>query len=387
MSRDKGSRKPVGLQLTAAQGATLGQLLETRGQDHLNNFTLLRLAAALLVVYGHSFALAAPCANCFDVTTRYLRYMYSGDLGLHIFFVVSGFLVTFSMERSGDIRQFLYSRALRIYPGLIVFVLLGVGVVGPIFTSVSLEEYFGSQDLRAFVRTNATASGYYPYLPGLFADSRFPNTMAGTLWTLWVEVRLYLLVALFGALGLLGKRGVAIAAILALTVFCIAFPTYAPLLNGDPHNVRLAAFFAAGALLYLLRHQVPMRMDVLLLLVLFAWLSRHRPEYDLYFGAVIIYGSLLFAFSRKLTLPRGLDDYSFGIYLYGWTIQQVLFELMPGIGPYRMALLSIPLSIIAGALSWHLVEKRALQLRKRLGKRRNTAAVEIASPSTTMPVP
>ncbi|WAN09373.1 hypothetical protein D3P44_018615 [Stutzerimonas balearica] len=50
MSRDKGSRKPVGLQLTAAQGATLGQLLETRGQDHLNNFTLLRLAAALLVV-------------------------------------------------------------------------------------------------------------------------------------------------------------------------------------------------------------------------------------------------------------------------------------------------------------------------------------------------
>lgn len=381
-SRTRASRRPP-----AAHGSTLGHLLETRGQDHLNNFTLLRLVAALLVVYGHSFALAAPCTNCFDVTTRYLRYMYSGDLGLHIFFVVSGFLVTYSMERSGNVRQFLYSRALRIYPGLIVFVLLGAGVVGPLFTSVSLDEYFGSQDLRAFVRTNATASGYYPYLPGLFADSRFPNTLAGTLWTLWVEVRLYLLVALFGALGLLGKRGVAIGAILALAALCIAFPTYAPLLGGDPHNVRLAAFFAAGALLYLLRHHVPMRLDVLMLLVLFAWLSRHRPEYDLYFGVLIIYGSLLFAFSRKLTLPRGLDDYSFGIYLYGWPIQQLLFELVPGIGPYRMALLSIPLSIVAGALSWHLVEKRALQLRKRLGKRRNTAAVEIASPSTTMPVP
>ncbi len=64
---------------------TLGNLLENRGQDRLNNFTLLRLLAALMVVYGHSFALANPCNDCFDVTTRYLGYMYSGDLGLHIF--------------------------------------------------------------------------------------------------------------------------------------------------------------------------------------------------------------------------------------------------------------------------------------------------------------
>jgi len=368
--------------------ATLGYLLDTRGQDKLNNFTLLRLFAALLVVYGHSFALASPCQGCFDVTTRYFGYMYSGDLGLHIFFVVSGLLVTYSMDRSGDLRHFLYSRALRIYPGLIVFVLLGACLVAPLLTSEPLDGYFSSKEFRTFIRTNATASGYYPYLPGIFSDSRFPNTVAGTLWTLWVEVRLYLIVALFGCLGLLKSKWLGVTAILALAAICVAYPTYAPLLGGDPHNVRLAAFFAAGALLYLIRHAVPMRGDVLLMLVLFAWLTRHRPEYDLYVGALIVYGSLFFAFSRKLVLPRGIDDYSFGIYLYGWMIQQVLFELIPGIGPYKMAALSIPLSILAGALSWHLVEKRALRLRKRMGSRQPAVtSAEASSPATNLPVP
>ena len=344
---------------------TLGHLLETRGQDHLNNFTLLRLFGALLVVYGHSFALANPCHGCFDVTSHYLGYRYSGDLGLHIFFVISGFLVTYSMDRSGDLRRFLYSRILRIYPALVVFVLLAACVVGPLLTSEPLADYFASQDFWAFIQTNATATGYHPHLPGLLPESRYPNTLAGTLWTLWVEVRLYLIVALFGCLGFLKARWMANSAIRVLVAIGIAYPAYAPLMGGSPDNLRLAAFFAAGALLYVNRHSVPMRLDLLLLLVLFAWFTRGRPEYNLYFGAVIIYGTLFFAFSRKLKMPKRFEDYSYGIYLYGWTIQQLLFAFVPGIGPYKMAIISIPLSIGAGALSWHLLEKRALRWRKR----------------------
>ena len=337
-----------------------------RGRDDDNNFTLLRLFAALLVVYGHSFALAASCGQCFDVTTRFLGYMYSGDLGLHIFFVVSGFLVTFSMDRSPNLKRFIYSRALRIYPGLLVFIGIAAFVVAPWFSTVGLDEYLSSTELPKFLAVNASATGYYPTLPGLFADSKYPNAIAGTLWTLWIEVRLYLIVALIGCLGLLRSRAAANGSILLLMALGVLFPTYALLLGGNPDNVRLAGYFAAGALMYVNRNSIPMRLDALLLLIVVAWLSRNRPEYDLYAGAVIVYASLLFAFARKIQMPRGLDDYSFGIYLYGWMIQQVLFELMPGIGPYAMALWAIPLSILAGAVSWHWVEKPALSLRHKI---------------------
>lgn len=139
---------------------TLGQAFKQKGREDSNNFLLLRLLAASLVVYGHSFALSATTNGLRDFTTSILHYRYSGDLGLHIFFVISGFLVTFSFDRRHSVKDFLISRALRLFPALIVCMALLAFVLGPSLTTLTRGAYFQSSETYGFVWRNASLLEY-----------------------------------------------------------------------------------------------------------------------------------------------------------------------------------------------------------------------------------
>lgn len=169
---------------------TLGEAFSLRGRDDSNNFLLLRLLAASLVIYGHSFALAADCGWCRDVVTSVFHYRYSGDLGLHIFFVISGFLVTASFDSRQNVTEFLKARALRIFPGLVVCIALLV-FLGAFLTVLDSASYWSAGETRKFFWTNSSLLGYRDKLPGVFETNKFGLAVNGSLWTLWIEARLY----------------------------------------------------------------------------------------------------------------------------------------------------------------------------------------------------
>lgn len=137
-----------------------------------------------------------------------------------------------------------------------------------------------------------------------------------------------------------------------------------PFITADPSNLRVAVFFAAGAFLYVNRDFIPLNRQGLFALLLAAVLSYRQPAFEIACGAVIAYGVFVIAFAPKIHL-RHIDDYSYGIYLYGWPIQQVVNHFYPGGSALQMMLVALPGSWLAGALSWHLVEKRALRLKAR----------------------
>ena len=89
--------------------------------DHLarrvDNFLWLRIIAAIAVIYGHSFALAAPDGSR-DVFLRMNWGYYSGDMAVFIFFVVSGFMVSGSYMARNNLADYLVARLLRIVPSL-----------------------------------------------------------------------------------------------------------------------------------------------------------------------------------------------------------------------------------------------------------------------------
>lgn len=355
---------------------TLGDAFLAQGRDSTNNFLLWRLVAASLVVYGHSFPLAAACADCHDAVSRFFHYRYSGDLGLHIFFVISGFLVTASFDSRRHLGEFIKARALRIYPALIVCIAVFL-LLGAALTSFDQATYWGSRQTIDFFRINSSLFGYAEKLPGVFEANRHGPAVSGTLWTLWIEARLYLLVALLGVFGVVARRWLANLAIAGLVLLGIFAPQNMILIGENIHHLRLGIFFAAGAALYINRNFIPLNRDGLLILTACTALSVGMPNFEILAGVLIAYAVFFFGFSKKIAVPRFIEDYSYGIYLYGWPIQQLIAHFAPHWGPYKMLAVALPGAWLAGALSWHLVEKRALTLKK--GAMKESQAAPTAS--------
>lgn len=314
--------------------------------------------------------MGAPCPECFDFVSRWLNYRYSGDLGVQMFFVLSGFLVFASYDRSCNLVTFAKARALRIFPGLVVCVLLMVFVVGPSMTTISMHDYFSSDRTREYFFSNASLYRAIADLPGVFLSNAVPNIVNGPLWTLPIESRFYLFVALIGSIGLSATRWSANATVSAMCLMALFLPDFLPMVGTDPSYHRLGAFFAAGVLLYVNRNSVPLNAGIAVMLVLCAVFSFGSSTFDFAAGLVIVYGVFWLGFTKKLRLPRFIQDYSYGIYLYGWPVAQTITHLRPQMGGYWLVAATLAASWVVGATSWFFVEKPCLALKKKAGHQR-----------------
>lgn len=344
----------------------LDHFVQTRHYEDANNYLLIRLIAATMVVYGHSYRLASECLSCSDVVMSLTGYRYSHTLGVNIFFIISGFLVTASYVQRDNLASYLKSRALRIFPGLIICVALTTFLVGPLYTSLPLWDYFRSPLTAEYFASNASLYATVFHLPGVvFSETPYGTGANGSLWTIPIEARLYLFVAFFGVLGLLKKGWLANIAMASALFIALALPEYLPLIESSSNNLRLAGFFLLGAALYNNRNLIPLDWKILAALLLAAAFSTNTWAFDYACSTVVAYSLFLFAYSKKIRLPRFVEDYSYGIYLYSFPIQQMIAHAMPEAGPYRMMLLSIPLAWFVGALSWHFIEKPCLSLKNK----------------------
>ncbi|MEP6881735.1 MAG: acyltransferase family protein [Dokdonella sp.] len=174
-----------------------------RGAD---NALLLRHLAALLVIYGHAYALAiARPGNSSDLLARLIPGFYAGSVGVCIFFALSGCLISRSWLRSPSLMRFAGARLLRIYPAYLICLLLCVGLFGAAFSDLAPADYFAQEQTRTYLLRNFDLVGLAYRLPGIFLRNPQPGIINGSLWSLALEVRLYLIVALLGGLGILAR--------------------------------------------------------------------------------------------------------------------------------------------------------------------------------------
>jgi peptidoglycan/LPS O-acetylase OafA/YrhL len=83
----------------------------------------------------------------------------------------------------------------------------------------------------------------------------------------------------------------------------------------------------------------------------------------------------------KLDRIVNSGDYSYGLYLYGYPVQQAVITLLPGMREwYWNLLIALPIAAAIAALSWHLIEKPVLSRKKvlqRINDRIASALVRI----------
>ena len=328
-------------------------------------FDLLRLALALSVVVFHSFQLT------------YGRGWNAGNgvAGLAVvyvvptFFALSGFLVAGSMVRLGRVWTFLAFRALRIVPALAAEIALSAVLLGALFTAFPLAAYFTDP---GFWRYFSNALGIIRYeLPGVFLNLPVANVVNGQLWTVPSELYCYLALAALMAMRIATRRWLLLGAFLVLAIGeCVL-----GLLPGRHYTAgvlqsaeSLVLCFLFGVVLYLFRDEVPVSLPLFLAAILAGALTaRFVPVLALLIGPMAAgYVAVYLGLRRvpRLPLVQG-GDYSYGVYLYSFPLQQAIVATLPGLREWYW---NLPIAAVAALLfamlSWHLVEKPALRARR-----------------------
>ena len=168
----------------------MGTALSKYTTSRDNNFNLIRFVAAVLVLYSHSYPLSRGPESV-DHLASFIGMTW-GTIAVDVFFVTSGFLITYSFFSRKNIIAFIWARILRIYPALIVAVIFCVFVVGLFFTTNTVSEYlFDPQTLKFFRRNITLFSGVKYELPGVFANNPYLHAVNGSLWTLPYEIKMY----------------------------------------------------------------------------------------------------------------------------------------------------------------------------------------------------
>ncbi|MBN9434659.1 MAG: acyltransferase [Bosea sp.] len=358
-------------------------------------FGLLRLLLAVSVIFVHCDLVDAGASA--ETWWPYGARWGVANLAVPVFFVLSGFLLAGSLART-RVDVFMANRLLRLVPALAVVVLLTGFVVGPLVTSLPLAAYFGDRSFPSYFLN--ILGRHQDTLPGVF-DGNPEHLVNGSLWTLSHEASCYILLSILAVLGVFQRRSL----VLALTIglygaanllwlvhqLGLDFPMMPSLVYVFETRgaARLVPLFLVGVLAWQYRAAIPLHWLPALLsaagLVAVAMAGNQSwaelPPVWVLTAPMFAYLAIYLGLAGWFTIPLLVGaDYSYGIYLYGYTVQQTLLHLMPGFHDYWLFFaVSLVPTVFLAMLSWHLVEKPALDCRHALRGKVTGAVDRIAA--------
>jgi len=342
----------------------------------------LRAGAAWLVVWDHLGTVMPGWMGKVFGPAQWVRNNVTGPLGIindfgwfgvALFFLISGFIIS-DRARVESARDFVVRRIFRIYPALMVAVLLACALIAT-----------KDQLTPRNVLLNLTLANYL-VVPQV--------VLLGVAWTLVIEMIFYALTAatqfmrdsphrialnlVFAAL-LIWKRGAFGGSILLLAVSAAYLPV---LVMGQTAywwlaRQRLSTPVALG---YLAAAYGVFLFGVRAIQPAFLPVTNSYPISVAY--AVLIFLSLVRARLPQIGIVRFLSDTSYSLYLlHGIAAPLVLKTLVPKL-PLSIAILTAAAtSLVAAAISLRLIERPAQGLARRL-TRGKAAPGEIAAVAT-----
>jgi len=333
-----------------------------------NNFDHIRLLLALGVFFYHIGEL-----------TQLPDFQFRGSstvaaVAVHSFFIVSGFLIFMSYERSRSLGSYFAKRFRRIAPGYIAVIVLSFLFLSLIST-LPLQEYFTSPDSIKFLLANlSTLNFLHPTLPGVFEDHPY-NAVDGALWTIKVEVGFYLAVPLIAWFYRWIDTGKLLGIIFLLSTLFYFAMGY---LYQQEHNQIFSilqrqlpaqmVFFSSGALLFYYfdffkRHSLVFISIALIAYAVQTLISSDLlyPVYAASLSVIVIYLALIFPYLGHIAK---YGDLSYGVYIWHFPVIQTFISLhLFDTHPIAALIGLITAVALLAWLSWHLIEKPFLEKR------------------------
>lgn len=367
--------------------------LSSYSQGRDNNFNLIRIIAALAVLITHSFAVAIGSGDAEPF--RGSLGMTMGSIAVDVFFITSGFLVTSSLLNRQSTIEFVWARVLRIFPALLAMLLLTVFALGVFFTSLPISAYLSLPMTYIYLAKGATLFMGVAYnLPGVFDSNPYKSAVNGSLWTMPHEVRMYaILTIVWIALRITPKLRLTAFQIIVVTfafsagIYFLAGHFY---FHSKSEFPKLFFMFFVGAAFYVLREYIVLSHWLFWLFVIGLSVAISDKfvffvVYVLAIGYILFY--LAYVPSGVIRRYNQLGDYSYGVYIYAFPVQQAIAALIPGVSVPQMILLSAAITILLAILSWHLLEKRCLSLKAHYVKKTRKLLAFGLTRQSTRPLP
>ena len=361
-----------------------------------NNFDVLRFLFASLVVFSHSYPLGEG-NELHEPLWKLTGQTTLGGLSVHCFFIISGFLIAASWDRRKGVGQFLKKRVLRIYPGFIIANGVGVFLIAP----------FVADPAAANIRISITQFAWDCLrLQGTpAADTLFPqnhlHALNGSIWSIAYEFWCYIGVMILGMVPLFHRRSFVLGLFGVSLAAAFVFPTFhlewigggiLGKIFGYPFFwARLLPNYLAGVVAWRFREKIVISdRFAMLALILLAASVPVANSWSVMFPICGTYIVLWAAFhpSFKLHGFSRHGDFSYGMYLYAFPIQQLLVMSNSGsMNPYALFAIAWPLSILAGMLSWFIVERPFLRQARNAGQNRTLFVTGIQKPASELECP
>ncbi len=333
--------------------------MSIQSKQESNHFNFIRLFAAFLVFYGHAYIFMGNPIHTF----------LDHNLGVYIFFAISGYLISLSWDRDPSVLRYFKRRALRIFPALAVVVIFSIFILGPIMTTWNLKDYFSSQYLWIYFKNITLYISYY--LPGVFEHNNVPNAVNGSLWSLPAEFFMYILVVVFGQGKKYTKYIVAFSFIVftSLTVlWARVIPDMLVIYGTDMRQVVITGtFFWAGAFMFHWNFKKFFTFEYFIIIMLFLlFIYQWSYIYSIVSLFLIPFLVLAFGFSNAhVLLLFNRFDYSYGFYIYAFPVQQSIIYLYPNISPLLFLISAFVITMMFAAFSWHYIEHPIMRFKPR----------------------
>ena len=328
-----------------------------------NNFDLYRLVAALMVIWGHAYALV-PNPQGEDFIATLTGYTYSGSVAVKLFFILSGLLITNSLIRGSGLKQFLIHRITRIWPGLVVSLAVVTWILGAVVSALGPARYLSSDETWGIFLHNLFLGpltlSIRQFLPGVFESLPYSDSQ-GTLWSIPIELASYATLAFFWFLTRTFRKWIFVILSSVLLVG-VVHTDLGPLPSGE---VGMAIWaFSFGVVMALFQDRIKIGLPLVLVSAVIAIVLSESLLREVTF-ILAISALFLYLSTRSLLVKLNLPgDYSYGVYLYGWPIQQVLVFYKFSESTLANQIATMIIAMAVGAVSWHIIEKPTLLLGK-----------------------
>ena len=329
-----------------------------------NNFDLLRLFFAFIVVFGHIIALTHVSEF------QKFKYYFDTYLSVTAFFCISGFLIAKSYASTNSLKKYFVKRAARLLPAYITVIFVCAVCLGLIST-YTLKEYYSHHQLYKYITSNLFFLNFLePCLPGVFNSNPQDCAVNGALWTLKIEVSFYLLVPMLFYFLNKSKRTTLI--LLLIYVLSIIYRNILTGYSSDSNSYNILArqlpgfmsYFSCGIALYYHSEKFIKNKNWLFWVGIILFFIERKLNIEILTPLALSLMLFSIAFSFKfLNNILKFGDISYGIYIFHCPIIQTITFLgfFEKYNPHYVALITIMIVIFAGLLSWHFLEKKTLK--------------------------
>jgi peptidoglycan/LPS O-acetylase OafA/YrhL len=336
-----------------------------------NNFDFVRLLFASLVIITHAYPLSGLDEKgdwLSQITNGQIVFSYVGVKG---FFVISGYLIFQSLERSKSFLDYYWKRFLRLFPALLVVLILTI-ILAPFVYQNNSISYITNIDVWSYIPNNLSLYRTQYYISGIFENNPYKGAINGSLWTIKYEFTMYVILSFLfffkGNNNLL--RSILIFSFVMLVVGYVFFFDYLSqfgFILGGGLLLELGSFFIAGSLLASFKIENIKHFSYLALLSLIIIVL--ALSFDFFRDITLFTFPILVVYCCVKSTPfinnigNQIGDLSYGIYIYAFPVQQTLYYYFQT-NYIQSMIFGLLLSSVLAYFSWHFIEIKALSYKK-----------------------